>query len=412
MSIPVEFAEASIAERSQESSMLWESFVRSSEPMASLITNNPSLRPTYGRNTMKNARDPEITEEPHGFTEDPYWETTVARKHHYWKDKPIPKPTKDIDQLRHDFVEWGYCLIEDGLSEAQCQALAKRVKEQGAAEKEAGTLELTPEGYRMWALINKGREFLGVIEHDPEYIQAGLVIEWLMDSFLGPGWIAHSFLSLCAEPNRLAMPLHIDQASLLPWVTPGAPVLVNTMILVEDVDDQNGGTLIVPGSHKLFTEAGSNGNIGALGDCIRPISLEAKAGTIMLWDGRVLHGTGVNKSNRERHVVVMACTKPWMRSQENYVLVAAQDVIGNASPKLRHRLGLQAASLGATVEGFGVGARGMPGEVWGDFTLFRKAYDNGEYIRVRELSPASSREDLEQSYTIKQAWQALDDSRK
>ncbi len=58
------------------------------------------------------------------------------------------------------------------------------------------------------------------------------------------------------------------------------------------VHNQSGGTLMVLGSHGIFTEAGSNGTIGAMGDRLRPINLEAKAGAIMLWDSRVLHGTG------------------------------------------------------------------------------------------------------------------------
>ena len=107
----------------------------------------------------------------------------------------------------------------------------------------------------------------------------------------------------------------------------------------------------------------------------------------------------------------MACTKPWIRSQENYVLLAAPDVIANASPKLRHRLGLQAAVYGATLEGFGIGAQGAPGEVWGDVTIFRKAADIGEYVRVPALSPTSSAEELGRPYTIRQAWEALDASR-
>ena len=49
--------------------------------------------------------------------------------------------------------------------------------------------------------------------------------------------------------------MHIDQGPVLPWVTASAPALVNTMFIPQDVDDENGGTLIIPGSHKLLMEA-------------------------------------------------------------------------------------------------------------------------------------------------------------
>ena len=78
-------------------------------------------------------------------------------------------------------------------------------------------------------------------------------------------------------------------------------------------------------------------------------------------------------------------------------------VIENASPKLLHRIGMQAIVYGATIEGFGMGASGKVGDVWGNMKPFRKAYDEGKYERVRELSPNSSKEDLSKDYTVGKA---------
>ena len=147
-------------------------------------------------------------------------------------------------------------------------------------------------------------------------------------------------------------------------------------------------------------EAGSNGEVGELPPAI---NLEAKAGTIMMFDGRLLHGTAVNKTDEIRFVATMSNVKPWMRTQENWVLSVDPKVLNNASPKLIHRMGLQALTYGSTVEGFGMGANGKVGDVWGNIKQFREAYDNGEYIRVGELSSNSSKKDLEKEYTLKKA---------
>lgn len=45
------------------------------------------------------------------------------------------------------------------------------------------------------------------------------------------------------------MSLHQDQGAILPIQTPEAPVLVNTMYILQDVNEHNGGTLLIPGSH-------------------------------------------------------------------------------------------------------------------------------------------------------------------
>ena len=94
---------------------------------------------------------------------------------------------------------------------------------------------------------------------------------------------------------------------------------------------KNGGTLVIPGSHKIMIKAGSNGQIGKLPPAI---NLEAEAGSIMLFDGRLLHGTAVNKSDKSRFVATMSNVKPWMRTQENWVLSVAPEILKNASPKI------------------------------------------------------------------------------
>ena len=130
----------------------------------------------------------------------------------------------------------------------------------------------------------------------------------------------------------------------------------------QDVNEENGGTLIIPGSHKDVIKAGSNGEIGKLNPAI---NLEAKAGTIMLFDGRLLHGTGVNKTEKIRFVAAMSNVKSWMRSQENWIISVDPEIIKNASSKLLHRMGMQAATYGGTIEGFGMGASGKINESFG-----------------------------------------------
>lgn len=369
MTIPTEFTAAHIQANADASEYLFREFLRSGEPFKSMLVNNPWLEA------------PDL-KHPLQWGQGRYWDTTVARKHSYWKDVALPRPTKSIIQLRADFLQWGYCLIEDALSTEQCQAFLTRLLEQAEGERQAGIDQQTPTGQYINTLINKGPMFAGCIEQDPQFVQAGPLIEQLLDESLGKGWICHSFLANGADPGRYPQGLHIDQGPLLPWMTAEAPALVNTMYIPQDVNEKNGGTLIIPGSHRALIEAGSGGSISELPPTI---NLEAKAGTIMLFDGRLLHGTGVNRSSKPRFVATMSNVKPWMRTQENWVLSVAPDVLAAASSKLCHRLGLQALTYGSTVEGFGLGARGREGESWGDIRPFRQAQDAGAYKRVRAL---------------------------
>ena len=383
-----EFTQDYIDQNSSNENHLFYDFLHSKEPYQSIFKNNPWMLPPDIKKPLEWG--------------DHYWNTTVARKHEYWKNFDLPKPTKDISQIREDFLEWGFALIEDAMSEEQTNRFLKRLLEQAEGEKLAKVDNITPSGQYVNTLINKGKVFAMCIEQNPEAVQAGPLIEQLLNESLGKGWICHSFLANGSDPGGYPQGLHMDQGPLSPWITKEAPALVNTMYIPQDVNEENGGTLVIPGSHKIMIDAGSDGQIGILPPAI---NLEAKAGTIMLFDGRLLHGTGVNKSDKPRFVATMSNVKSWMRTQENWVLSVAPDILAKASPKLLHRIGLQALTYGSTIEGFGLGARGKVGDVWGAIQQFRIAYDEGNYERVRELSSTSSAEELSKNYTVKKAWE-------
>lgn len=387
MTVPVEFTPEYIERHSHEGNELYTVFLESGEPWKSMIANNPWMKPPRPGDSLPD--DPSR-----------YWNTTTGRKHPYWSNQKLPDATKDINQLRADLAEWGYCLIEDGLSRVQCEHFNAELERQAEGERAAGVDMQNPAGQQINTLINKGEVFGLCIEQHPDAVQAGPLIEQITNETLGPGWICHSFLAIGARPGGHPQGLHFDQGPLLPWVTEEAPALLNTMYIPTDVDDENGGTLIIPGSHKKLIEAGSGGAIGELPPAI---NLEARAGTIMLFDGRILHGTGLNRSSKDRYVAVMSNVKSWMRTQENWVISVAPDVLAGASDKLRHRIGFQALTYGSTIEGFGMGAPGRVGDARGDIEVFRSAYDEGRYERVRALSADSPAEDLDRDYTIKAA---------
>ncbi len=396
MSIPLEFTPEEVKARSPREKQLYTDFLKSREPFKSMLENNPWLLP------------PDV-KKPLEWGTGRYWDTTVARKHDYWKKFDLPTATKDIDAMRRDLREWGFCLIEDGMSEAQCDRFRQRLLEQAEGERMAGMQQPTPSGQYVNTLVNKGKCFAQCIEQNPEAVQAGPLIEQIMDETLGKGWICHSFLSNGADPGGYPQGLHIDQGPLLPWQTQEAPALFNTMYIPQDINDVNGSTLVIPGSHKVMAQAGSAGVIGKLPPAV---NLEARAGTIVLFDGRLLHGTGVNRTQERRFVATMSNVKSWMRTQENWVLSVSPEVLESASPKLLHRMGFQALVYGGTVEGFGLGARGRIDEQWGSLKQFRQAYDEGNYTRVGELSAQSTNAELKRGYTLRSAMKNARDSRK
>ena len=367
--IPPEFSEKVIAATSDSAATPYRNFVHSREPYQSLYEANPDMRPPK-------------TGERLLWGEDKYYDTTVARKHTYWKDLSLPKPKKDIAQLRQDFHEWGYCLVEDGLSVEQNQLVYQRVMDQAEAERELGIAYLSEAQQHVWSLVNKGDVFNRCMTHDTDAIQAGLLIEQLLDEMLGSGWHHLSYIANISFPGCHPQGMHQDQGLVGAYKFLDAPVLVNTVYVLQDVDEVNGGTLVIPGSHRRYIEG--NGTFGKLPP---PINLEAPAGTVMLMDGRVLHGGAVNRSDDLRYIITNSVVRPFIRQQESFHLTIRPEILANASEKFLWRCGFQANAQRSMVEGFGYYGTGRPGDESSAIVNARIAMDAGEYQRVGELSP-------------------------
>lgn len=316
--------------------------------------------------------------------------TTAAE---YWAKVDLPKPTRDIVQLRKDLVEWGYCLVAEAFSAEQLKAVRDRVYEQADGERLAGVAnwsggaaapgEKLPRTQLVHCLLNKGDLFRRVFEFEQEAIQGGAVIEQILSEALGDDYITSTYLSLITAQYSFPQNLHQDQGSA-PFQTPEGPMSCNTLIMLDDFNVETGGTLVIPGSHKIVTR-------GPLREPLPPaINVQGKAGTALIFEGRLLHGAGVNRSPNRRAALILDSRAHWMRAQELFILSLAPDVIPKLSPKALARLGFRPRGMG--------GAEGT----YTEFQLaHRMAIAEGTFKPVRELGPGSPREKLAEEYTYR-----------
>ncbi len=391
MTLPPEFTLEHVQRNSPREAQLYTAFLNCGEPYRSLNRRDfhTAARLGYAHDP---ASHPDTSPVPGlDLADTSLYYNTDGGAADYWRNADLPQPTKDIRRLRHDLSQWGYCLIEHALASDQLARMKRRLDEQAAGERLAGIAcwtgtapapgEALPRVQFVHSLINKGRQFVQCVEHDPEGVQAGPVIEQLLNETMGRDFLMSSFIAITSSPFNNPQGLHMDQATA-PFVDAIAPFTVNTMFILDDTTAHNGGTLVVPGSHRLLAAPGSG---KPLEKPLPPaINLCAPAGTVMMFEGRLLHGTGVNRSNATRTILVMNSIKPYMRQQELHLLSALPEVLANASPKLLYRLGARPTGLG-----------GIEGAWNGEYLVQQRlAMDAGRYLRVGELSPASAPEVL------------------
>ncbi len=387
MRIP-QFDPNHVAAHSSSEDHMYRAELLSRDPMSSVLADNPEIYFVPPKRKSEWGQ--------WEFKPGSYYDTTTGDKHSYWKDKDLPQASKDIKRLRADMRQWGYCKIEDALSAAQVANIHKRVLDQAEGERMAGIAQRTPSGQNINCCVNKGRCFEGLIEQHPSIVQGGALVEQLVTEALGNNWICTSLIAAISLEGGVPQALHQDQDIAL---DSRSPITINILTAITDIDETNGGTLVIPGSHKTLSDAVREQK--PVGKLPPAINVDARAGTMIITDGRLLHGTGINHTSQPRIVMLNGMQHPIIRQQENWMLSVHPEVIKRASPKLLQRMGYQATNAAQTNEGHGFGARGEVDELTGSTLDFRMAADNGDYLRVGELGPESTPEELNMPFTLR-----------
>ena len=289
-----------------------------------------------------------------------------------------PTLTDDLARARDDLDRYGFCLVADVLNGSALQqardrllAQARAEVEQGLAFEDAGPDQkvvddfgrLDPDAFRaarggvnqrVWMLVNKGQCFRDMVTHP--------LVDDLVGHLLGERFILSQLSANIAKPGGARMGLHTDQWWLPQPMRPGAsatpvseisrapaesalnpdgdlgimpPVVVNTMWMLTDFTSDNGATEVVPGSHLSGAQPrpGDQSDYPIVQAC-------GPAGSVMVFDGRLWHGTGdATRARTERLGVLATFCGPQFRAQENQTLGVDRALLEDASPKLLQRLG-------------------------------------------------------------------------
>ncbi|KAJ5763853.1 hypothetical protein N7533_002534 [Penicillium manginii] len=238
----------------------------------------------------------------------------------------LPTPTEDLDRVRADIAEFGYGLVKDALAPEQIATLKKAVLEQAAGEVAAGVAAKdggpNAPNQRIWTLINKGQEFIDLLQHP--------LIDEIVPDFLGEHALIHSYSANIARPGNVPMQLHTDQVAIQP----------------PNVTAENGGTRVYPGSHLGHVAPDD------IFDLKDSVAAQGPAGTALVFESRLWHATGPNiQQTGERPVILMFFMRSFIRQQENNFLSLREDVERDLPDKVKAMLGFCTTGALGGVEG-------------------------------------------------------------
>ncbi len=174
---------------------------------------------------------------------------------------------------------------------------------------------------RIYALFAKTRGFDELATHP--------LLLGVLDRVLGHHQLSGP-VGIDIGPGETPQGLHRDDVVYpIPW--PHQQVVLNTMWALDDFTEDNGATVIVPGSHRTSPEDKP--------DDSEAITATMPAGSVMFYVGTVWHGGGANRTEQRRLGVILEYAAAWLRAQENHVTAVPVDVVRTLSPELQELLG-------------------------------------------------------------------------
>ncbi len=125
-------------------------------------------------------------------------------------------------------------------------------------------------------------------------------------------------------------PLHRDDALHLRR-HPGPTSRVQLMLAMSDFTADNGGTMVIPGSHHWDDERAPRVE--------EAIPTEMRAGSALIWLGGVYHGGGSNTTDAPRTGLTIALDLGNLRQEENQYLAVPREAVLAYPEEVRRLLG-------------------------------------------------------------------------
>ena len=198
------------------------------------------------------------------------------------------------------------------------------------------------EGYkteRVYTLVARGAVFERVAE-DARVLA-------LCEKLLLPGFLLTASQAICIHPGETPQPIHHDD-SFYPIARPRPSISFSTIVAVDAFTLDNGGTEVIPGSHRWSDAQIAGIYDGRDADAPAPPALErllrpmlVPAGACIFFHGTLLHRGGANRSTQRRLAFSNQYCEPWARTQENFYLGVPPARVAAMAPRLQTLLGYE-----------------------------------------------------------------------
>lgn len=173
-------------------------------------------------------------------------------------------------------------------------------------------------------ILGIGHSFLDcLVEYEKldEYFTAYFCGKYILNSFGG---------NLLSKGMSYANDIHRDIRSFSGTL----PLMLNTLVMLDDFTEENGATWLMVGGHKYRDYPSSDEfEDDEFGD--NAFQITGKAGTVVVWNSNLWHRAGVNYTDKPRRSITPELARPFMKQGFDYTQFCNE----RSSPWLKQILG-------------------------------------------------------------------------
>ena len=235
----------------------------------------------------------------------------------------------------HQIHKKGYAIIPNIISDHECEKYKKllekthkKYSKRHIDLREKGTLADKSSEKTVYNLHNKNLIWFKLFQNK-------LVLK-ILDVFLKDGsylnnepYYLNNISARCPMKGNKGQLMHID--SNLPGVN--YTIVMNVMWYFDDVNEDNGTTVVVPGSHKFTKYADNNKKIK------NKIYINAKKGSVLIFNANLWHAGSSKINKNSRWALVLGYARWFIKPSFDYMKNTPKELYNKLTNKQKSLLG-------------------------------------------------------------------------
>jgi ectoine hydroxylase-related dioxygenase (phytanoyl-CoA dioxygenase family) len=183
-------------------------------------------------------------------------------------------------------------------------------------------------------LGTRTRRLFNGLARDPLFarVPAHEAVLPVVERVLDPECLLSSLTAVEMNPGETAQPLHADDGSI-PLARPHAPITCTAIWALTDFTEENGGTRVVPGSHRADHAPRRDERDAPARTTVMP------AGSVLVYHGSLWHGGGANASHGRRLAIICNYCAGFLRQEECQLLALPREQVAGFPPRLQALVG-------------------------------------------------------------------------